>query len=74
MTCKKYKNKAVGKAVEILGSQMELARICGVRQQTVSYWLNTGRVPPKRVIQIERSTNRVVKRHELRPDIYPIEN
>lgn len=69
--------QALEKAIEVAGSQAELARrihtpLRPIRQQHVWNWLNRDKkVPPEVVIDIERET--AVSRHELRPDIYPIE-
>ena len=73
MVCELGKNRALEKAVKIAGGQSQLAKKCGVRQQTIFCWLKSGNVPAKRVIQIETIVNRIVTRHELRPDIYPYE-
>tara|TARA_R110002072_G_scaffold38314_4_gene110888 strand:- start:1415 stop:1723 length:309 start_codon:yes stop_codon:yes gene_type:complete len=59
-------------AVQQLGSQSALARLCEVSQPTVWKWLHKAkRVPAEYVLAIEAATN--VSRHELRPDIYPRE-
>ena len=54
------------------GTQAELARRIGVKPMTVSQWKVRG-VPPNRVLPIEKATGGQVTRHDLRPDIYPIE-
>lgn len=48
------------------GRAVELAACLGVSPSAISQWQ---RVPAERVLDIERITG--VKRHELRPDIYP---
>jgi DNA-binding transcriptional regulator YdaS (Cro superfamily) len=58
-------------AIAAAGSQSELARRCGVKQGHVWKWLKSGRVPPTRVLAVEAATG--ISRHELRPDIYPVE-
>lgn len=59
-------------AIEKAGGQAALARMLGVKQQTVFGWLHHSRqVPAERVLAVERVTG--VPRHELRPDIYPRE-
>jgi DNA-binding transcriptional regulator YdaS (Cro superfamily) len=67
------KNTPLQRAVTLAGSQTELARRIGVQQAHVWNWLNRskGKVPGEYVISIERATG--VSRHELRPDLYPIE-
>lgn len=55
------------------GSQSALARALGVTQPTVWHWLNLShRIPAEHVLRAERLYG--VSRHELRPDIYPIES
>lgn len=67
--------EALREAVEIAGSQSELARRIGgkVRQQHVHYWLNNDYVPADHVLAIERATEGRVTRQRLRPDLYPLE-
>lgn len=73
---------ALQRAIDALGSQGELAKAISttdrmLKQQHVWNWLNRDRkVPAEAVIPIERATvaaGSPVYRHELRPDIYPIE-
>ena len=60
------------RAIDAAGSQSELARRLGTRQSTVSSWLlRSGRVPAEFVLKVEAATG--ISRHDLRPDIYPIE-
>lgn len=66
--------KALEKAIRIAGSQFALARAIGMKQQTVNWWIRKSKkVPAPYVIKIEKALNGAVTRHELRPDIYPIE-
>lgn len=62
--------EALEQALQIAGSQSELARICGVQQPTVWKWLQSSkRIPAEHVLRVEAATH--VPRHHLRPDIYP---
>ena len=62
-------------AVRIVGSQAELARRCGTSQPRIWQCLNRNRsVPADLVLPIERSTEGAVTRHQLRPDLYPLED
>lgn len=64
--------EALLKACASVGGQSALARHLGLRSQgSVSAWLAAGRVPPGRVLAIEAATERKVRAHQLRPDIYP---
>lgn len=66
----KIRNKALQKVVTMVGGQSAMARLCGVKQPTVFYWLQN-KTPPLRVLQIEKIANGLVSKHELRPDLYP---
>lgn len=61
---------AIFKAVQIVGSQKQLADLLGVKAPTVSQWLKGKRpVPVLRCPEIERITQGRVRCEELRPDI-----
>ena len=68
------KNAALRSAIEMLGSQRALADALGITPVAVGQWLQEGcnknarRVPPKQCVRIERLTNGVVSRRDLRPD------
>ena len=52
-------------------SQTEFARRLGVSQGLVWQWIDgRTRITAERAIQIERATDGVVSRQELRPDLY----
>lgn len=55
------------------GSQAELARQLGIGVAAVTHWKRRGRIPADRVLAIERITAGQVTRHEMRPDLYPVE-
>lgn len=62
---------AISKAVEKAGSQAALAKLLGISSQAVHKMLSADRVPAERVLKIEEVTG--VSRHELRPDLYPVD-
>lgn len=63
---------ALLRACDAIGGQSALARALGLRSQgSVSSWIARNKIPAERVIPIEELTG--VSRHELRPDLYPIE-
>jgi DNA-binding transcriptional regulator YdaS (Cro superfamily) len=65
--------QALADAIEKLGTQAELARVCEVSSTAVWKWVRSAkRVPPEFVLKVESATG--ISRHDLRPDIYPIEN
>lgn len=62
------------RAIEIVGSQAELAKALGVKPQHVWNWLHRdNKVPAEQVLPIEKATDGKVTRHDLRPDLYPKE-
>lgn len=62
------KTEALKRAVANVGGQASFARLIGVTPQAVSQW---DEVPPLRVLAVEGVSG--VPRHELRPDLYPLE-
>ena len=65
--------EALKAAVVRSGGQSAFARLCGVSQAAVWKWLNRGKaLPGEHVLTIERETG--VSKHELRPDLYPLES
>lgn len=66
-------SKADNNQTKFAGEIAKFTKGEGPSQQLVSYWVNNGRpLPPKFVIPAERAG--FGSRHELRPDIYPIEH
>lgn len=62
------------KAIELAGGQAALARLLGVKQGHVWYWLRkTGRVPAEKVLPTVEALDGKISRRELRPDLYPPE-
>ena len=60
---------ALTRAVEIAGSQVELARLLGKKQPHIYKWLNSPNgVPPEHCFPIETATGGKVTRRDLRPD------
>lgn len=56
------------RAIELAGGVTALSQVLRISSQAISQWK---RVPAERVIQVEQATAGRVKRHELRPDLYP---
>lgn len=52
----------------IVGSMYRVALACGVTKQAVQQWK---RCPADHVLTLVKLTRGKVKRHELRPDLYP---
>ena len=65
--------EALERAVAAAGGQAALAAKIGTTQPRVWNWLNRdSRLPAEFVLPIERATG--VSRHELRPDLYPLDD
>lgn len=60
---------ALQTAIQRFGSRARLARQLGVTGEAVRKWQHT-RVPAERCIDIERATEGVVTRQDLRPDLF----
>jgi DNA-binding transcriptional regulator YdaS (Cro superfamily) len=60
------------KAIENAGGIAAAAKALGLTAPAVRAWVVAGRIPPARVIPVERISG--VSRHDLRPDIYPRED
>jgi DNA-binding transcriptional regulator YdaS (Cro superfamily) len=61
--------EALLRAIELIGSQAELARRLGVRPQLISQWTKGKRpLPPTRAAQIEELTGGHVTRADLLPN------
>lgn len=68
------KERPVDQVVRLAGGQAELARRCGTSQPRIWQCIHRNqRVPADLVIPFEKAVNGSVTRHELRPDLYPIE-
>ena len=63
------KKRALKRAIKAAGGLAGIAVPLGISMQAVSQW---DEVPPLRVLSIERISG--ISRHELRPDLYPIES
>lgn len=60
------RDDALDDAFRATGGALRLARALGITAQAVSQWQ---RVPPLRVLQVERVSS--ISRYRLRPDLYP---
>ena len=61
---------AIQRAIEILGSQAQLAKACNQKPQAVTRWLRTGKVPANHCLAIEVATKGAVTCQDLRPDVF----
>lgn len=63
----------ISKVIKSLGGQSEIARKLGIKQTSVFGWIRRGNIPAARVLQIEKLSNGNFTRHQLRPDLYPLD-
>lgn len=70
LTVRRMRDPALTRAIELTGSVTALAVCIGVTRPAVAQWR---RVPATRVLAVEKATGGQVSRHELRPDLYPVE-
>ena len=61
---------ALNKLVEFCGSQATLGRLLGATDQTVSGWVKRGRISKKEAINAELLTSSIIKKTDLRPDVF----
>lgn len=69
---------AIARAVELAGGQSAVAHALSTGEETITpqavgHWVRKNRIPAERVLDLERLIDARVTRHELRPDIYPLE-
>ena len=64
-------HRSIKRASAVIGSATVLARKLGVSRVALYQW---PRCPAERVLAVEAATGGIVTRHELRPDLYPVEN
>jgi DNA-binding transcriptional regulator YdaS (Cro superfamily) len=67
-TAESTPEKALQKAFDAAGGREALSIKLGLSRAATYFWRQ---VPPLRVLEVERLTG--VSRHELRPDLYPVE-
>ena len=64
------KNIALSRAIEHAGNISALARLLDVDRQVIQHWVRAGRVPAERVVALEAATGGLVRREDLRPDLF----
>lgn len=66
------KRSLLTRAVELLGSQANLAEVLGITQPSVSLLLNHGKeIRAEYAMKIDAATNGVISKELLRPDLWP---
>lgn len=67
MSKRKSPEKALQRAISIIGGPTMTAGLLGIKPQAVSQWKQA---PVSRVLRLEEATGGDVTRYDLRPDIY----
>ena len=61
----------VARAIGLKGSQQKLAEAAGCSQQQISYLMKEAAgISAEMALKVERATDGLISRHDLRPDIY----
>lgn len=67
---KKQQKDELFKLLSWVGNQAQLARQLNVSRQVVAGWVKRGRIAAKYATEVERKTNGLFKRDDLRPDVF----
>ena len=63
-------NKAIKRAIDIVGSQQKLAEACLLKQPSVWAWLHgKKKVSAENAKRIEKATNGEIPAYQVRPDL-----
>jgi DNA-binding transcriptional regulator YdaS (Cro superfamily) len=66
-----HTSSPIKKACDVLGGRVNLATALDVTPQAVYLWVTKpGKITAERCVGIERATDGVVTRYELRPDLF----
>ena len=66
---KQQQAKELIAVIKYAGSQVKLARACGVSRQVVNEWVKVGRISEFGATTIDRVTSGYFRREEMRPDV-----
>lgn len=66
---KEMEQKKLTELVEYVGGQASLARFLGVSRQSVNEWVSRGRISATAAIEVEKLTNGLFKKEDLRPAV-----
>ena len=66
---KEMEQRKLTDLVEYVGGQASLARFLGVSRQSVNEWVSRGRISATAAIEVEKLTNGLFKKEDLRPAV-----
>ncbi|UVX30641.1 transcriptional repressor [Klebsiella phage VLCpiS13b] len=66
---KEMEQRKLTDLVEYMGGQASLARFLGVSRQSVNEWVSRGRISATAAIEVEKLTNGLFKKEDLRPAV-----
>ena len=66
---KEMEQRKLSELVEYVGGQASLARFLGVSRQAVNEWVSRGRISATASIEVEKLTNGLFKKEDLRPAV-----
>ena len=72
---KKYANTPIVQAIFLAGGFKEVARKLKIKSVWSVYkWEKNNKVPPARVLQLEKLTKGKITRYQLDPELYPLDD
>ena len=66
---KEMEQRKLTELVEYVGGQASLARFLGVSRQSVNEWVSRGRISATAAIEVDKLTNGLFKKEDLRPAV-----
>lgn len=66
---KEMEQRKLTELVDYMGGQASLARFLGVSRQSVNEWVSRGRISATAAIEVEKLTNGLFKKEDLRPAV-----
>lgn len=66
---KEMEQRKLTELVEYVGGQASLARFLCVSRQSVNEWVSRGRISATAAIEVEKLTNGLFKKEDLRPAV-----
>lgn len=66
---KEMEQRKLTELVEYVGGQASLARFLGVSRQAVNEWVSRGRISATAAIEVDKLTNGLFKKEDLRPAV-----
>lgn len=66
---KNQQQEQLSKLIEWVGTRARLANELGESKQTVYFWVKRGRISARAAVLVEKKTQGLFKKEDLRPDV-----